>query len=223
MKLFFFLALLSLCACASESGNAGTGGNAGAGGNAGTGGFAGTGGDAGTGGNAGAGGGAGSDAGPTERVVFVTSASRTGNLGGIEGADALCASEAAAAGLDGEFKAWLSTRESAVADRIVQSSVPYVRTDGTRIADDWDDLIDPTGGYLQAFLNLDANGIARGGDVWTGTLPSGLAGDGDDCDGFTTGLGSSALCGSTQSINFPWTARTTPVCETPLRLFCFEQ
>lgn len=229
MKAFFVLALLSLCACASESGtggNSGTGGSAGTagtGGSAGAGGNPGTGGGAGAGGDAGMGGAGGMESGVSERVVFVTSTAQTADFGGIDGADALCASEATAAGLEGEFRAWLSTRESSVADRFVQSTVPYVLVDGTRIADDWADLIDPTDGYLQAFLNLDANGIVRRGDVWTGTLPSGLADDGDDCDGFTTGLSSSALCGSTQSINFPWTANTTPVCETRLRLFCFEQ
>ena len=155
-------------------------------------------------------------------MVFVTSTAQTADFGGIDGADALCASEATAAGLEGDFRAWLSTRESPVADRFVRSTVPYVLVDGTRIADDWDDLTD---GTLQAFLNLDAGGIDRGGDVWTGTLPSGLAVEDpdSDCDGFTSGLAGMALCGTTGSTNFTWTANATPPCDTPLRLFCFEQ
>ena len=234
MKLFFVLALLSWCACASESGtggNSGTGGGAGmagSGGSVGAGGNPGSGGGAGAGGDAGVGGAGGMDSGVSERVVFVTSTAQAADFGGIDGADALCASEATAAGLEGEFRAWLSTSESAVADRFVRSTVPYVLVDGTRIADDWADLtdpmdpMDPMDSYLQVRLNRDANGIERGGDVWTGTLPSGLAADRDDCDGFTA-LSGTALCGSTQSIFGPWTASQYPSCGTSLRLYCFEQ
>ena len=87
-------------------------------------------------------------------------------MGGIAGADAICASEADTAGLDGEFKAWLSTLSSAAADRLAQSSVPYVLVNRTRVADNWDDLTD---GSIQAPINRDASGQILGGDVWTGT------------------------------------------------------
>src|SRR5262249_42934796 len=40
--------------------------------------------------------------------VFVTSTTHDGNLGGLDGADAICASLAANAGLSGTYKAWLS-------------------------------------------------------------------------------------------------------------------
>jgi hypothetical protein len=122
--------------------------------------------------------------------------------------------------LTGEFKAWLSTLASPVAERFVQSAVPYVLVDGTRIADDWADLTD---GSLQAVINRDATGTIRGGDVWTGTLPSGASYADTDCDGFTSGGIGSALCGTTQSINASWTANQVPSCDTRLRLFCFEQ
>ena len=154
------------------------------------------------------------------RVVFVTNTGQSADFGGIEGADALCVSQAAAAGLSGEFRAWLSTADSSVADRLTQSAVPYVLVDGTRIADDWADLTD---GSLQAVIDLDATGMSHRADVWTGTLPSGLAYTEADCDGFTNGGMGSALCGTTQSINSSWTANQVPTCDTRLRLFCFEQ
>jgi hypothetical protein len=122
--------------------------------------------------------------------------------------------------LPGEFKAWLSTIDSAVADRMTRSSVPYVRTDGARIADDWDDLTD---GSLLSLINRDANAAEQAADVWTGTLPSGLSYTETDCDGFTNGTAGFALCGTTQSINANWTANQIPACDTPLRLFCIEQ
>ena len=154
-------------------------------------------------------------------MIFVTTGAHRADLGGTSGADALCASEASAAGLPGEFKAWLSTIDSAVADRMTRSSVPYVRTDGARIADDWDDLTDR---MIQSFINLDPSGVERAGDVWTGTLPNGLSNmEGGDCEGFTSGTGGVALCGSTRSINEGWTASRLPSCDTPLRLYCIEQ
>lgn len=224
VKHFAVLIFVALLAC-SSSDLTGSGGDAGAGGVGGSG--AGGAGGSGAGGN-GAGGhgaaaghaGTGGGAGALARVVFVTSTAQSADFGGIEGADALCASQAAAAGLTGDFRAWLSTSDSSVADRLTQSAVPYVLVDGTRIADDWADLTD---GSLQAVINLDATGASHRADVWTGTLPSGLAYTETDCDGFTNGGIGSALCGTTQSINSSWTANQVPTCDTRLRLFCFEQ
>ncbi len=222
VKLVGPLMLLLLLACSSSDSTGPPGGAGGSAGNAGVGGSPGAGGAAGIGGNAGTAGraGAGGDAGVSTRVVFVTSTSQSADFGGLAGADALCASQAAAAGLTGDFRAWLSTVDSPVADRFTQSEVPYVLVDGTRIADDWEDLTDDS---LQAFIDLDATGVTRGGDVWTGTLPSGLAYAQTDCDGFTNGSIGSALCGTTRSINSSWTANRIPTCNTPLRLFCFQQ
>jgi hypothetical protein len=164
---------------------------------------------------------AGIDAGPAERRIFVTRTAQAANLGGLAGADAACASEASAAGLDGEFKAWLSSVELAAADRLVQSEAPYVLVDGSLVADDWADLTD---GAIETRINLDANGVERAGDVWTGTLPTGLSYvEQGDCDGFTNGAEGVALCGSTQSINAAWTASQLPACSTRLRLYCIEQ
>lgn len=152
--------------------------------------------------------------------IFVTEMERSGDLGGISGADALCASEAAAAGLEGEFRAWLSTASSPVGDRLVQSTEPYVLVDGTRVADDWQDLTD---GSNQAAINLDAGGAVLGGDTWTGTLPNGEPYAGGDCDGFTSAAVGISQCGSTQFTDNRWTAAQTPSCAAVLRLFCIEQ
>ena len=65
------------------------------------------------------------DAGVSERRIFVTNTVRNASLGGIAGADALCATQAAGANLDGDFKAWLSTISSSASDRLTHSSVPY--------------------------------------------------------------------------------------------------
>jgi len=165
----------------------------------------------------------GMDSGVSERRIFVTDTIQNANFGGTTGADELCASQAAAAGLQGEFKAWLSTISSPVSDRLTHSSGPYVLVDGTPVANDWNDLVD---GSILAPIDLDASGQERGEivlDVWTGTLPNGLPYTNGDCEGFTNGSAGIGLCGTTASMNANWTANATPSCDVELRLYCIEQ
>ncbi|MFZ1865203.1 MAG: hypothetical protein WAU39_13345 [Polyangiales bacterium] len=172
----------------------------------------------GTGGAGGTGGSGGNEA--TQSRVFITNTAQTADFGGISGADELCANEASAAGLEGVFKAWLSTASSSVADRLTHSTGPYVLVGGTVIANDWDDLVD---GSISAPINVDASGQTRTGDVWTGTLATGASYLSNDCDGFTNGTTGVALCGTSSSANSTWTQNITPSCSTLLRLYCFEQ
>jgi len=162
----------------------------------------------------------GIDASVLERRIFVTSSVQNADFGGLDGADALCASEASAAGLEGTFKAWLSTMTSSVSDRLIHSIEPYVLVDGTLVASDWDDLVD---GSILVPINMDASAQLRGGDVWTGTLPNGLPYTQGDCAGFTNGTDGIGLCGSTASTAGAWTASSTPDCSLGLRLYCIEQ
>ncbi|MGB5266094.1 MAG: hypothetical protein WBN30_05880, partial [Polyangiales bacterium] len=163
---------------------------------------------------------AGTDAGTAERRIFRTDTNQSANLGGIAGADAICAAQALAAGLDGEFKAWLSTIASPVANRVTQASGPYVLVDGTRVADDWSDLVD---GSILAPINRDANGMFRSGEIWTGTLANGDSYPSSDCDSFTNGSTGTALCGASNSTTSTWTENITPACSTLLGLYCIEQ
>jgi hypothetical protein len=157
----------------------------------------------------------------TPKRIFVTTTGQSANLGGISGADALCAAQASDAGLQGDFKAWLSTTSSAAADRLVRSSGPYVRIDGEVIAQDWEDLVD---GFIDIPINVGPAGEALAGDVWTGTLVNGASYLSGDCDGFTSsGTSGLALCGSSGSNGSAWTQSRTPNCATVLRLYCVEQ
>ena len=80
------------------------------------------------------------------RVIFVSSALYTGNLGGLAGADAICNMRAQAAGLPGTYMAWLSTNQAngTPATRFTQSAQPYRKVDGVLVANNWADLIDGT-------------------------------------------------------------------------------
>ncbi|MDH3623935.1 MAG: hypothetical protein OES69_10615 [Myxococcales bacterium] len=162
----------------------------------------------------------GMDSGVAERRMFITNTVQNADFGGIAGADELCAAQAADANLEGDFKAWLSTRSSSVSDRLTRSNGPYVLVDGTTVANDWDDLVN---GSILASINLDANGERRTGDVWTGTLATGDSYPNDDCAAFTSGSGGTALCGASASTDAKWTQNITPACSTRLRLYCIEQ
>ena len=97
---------------------------------------------------------------------------------------------------------------------------PYVLVDGTIVANDWDDLVD---GSILAPINLDASGMVRAGEVWTGTLATGASYPSDDCAAFTSGTTGVALCGATNSTTATWTENITPACSTLLGLYCIEQ
>lgn len=160
---------------------------------------------------------AGADPGPS-KIIFVTSTRHDGDLGGPDGADAICAERASAAGLPGTFRAWLSSNTINAADRLEQSSGPYVRTDGVQVASDWADLIDAN---IAAPINRDESGNLQSGDVWTGTYSSGVMAP-DTCSGFmtTSGFG---MCGNSNATNLQWSDNLIPGCTTMLRLYCLEQ
>jgi Stigma-specific protein, Stig1 len=78
------------------------------------------------------------------RLVFVSSALHDGNFGGLAGADAYCQGLAQAAGLPGSYMAWLSDPTGSPSTRFTPSAYPYMLVDGTKIADDFADLLDGT-------------------------------------------------------------------------------
>lgn len=153
-------------------------------------------------------------------VIFVTETRQNAAFGGLDGADGLCAQQAADAGLDGEFKAWLSTMSDPVSDRLTRSPEPYVRVDGRLIAENWEDLLD---GAIEAPIDLDASGARQTGDVWTGTLATGEFSPVGDCAGFTNAADGRAQCGDSESTTGAWTENITPACSISLRLYCVQQ
>lgn len=152
------------------------------------------------------------------KVLFATSTKHNGDLGGLEGADALCAERAAAAGLEGSFMAWLSAPDVPARQRLAHAEMSYARTDAVRVADDWDDLVD---GELAAPIDRDESGAEVSGDAWTGTIASGepalLT-----CGGFDS-VDESGVCGSTRETGAAWTDNIQPPCTSALRLYCVEQ
>lgn len=109
-----------------------------------------------------------------ERVMFVTTATFQGNLGGLAGADAKCqavADNSTLARVKGhQFRAWLSTSAQSAKDRLVHGTQKYVRANGVQtIANDWNDLVQ--NGPKVAIANEQDVVLTKG--AWTGTSNAG--------------------------------------------------
>ncbi len=106
-------------------------------------------------------------------VAFVTSTTSNGDLGGQAGADAECASLAAAASLpSATYKAWLST-STLNAGAKLGTARGFVRPDGQPFADQVSDI---AAGNILNPLILDESGNNLAHQiVWTGTTDAGIA------------------------------------------------
>jgi len=165
---------------------------------------------------------------PQVKHVFVSSATYTGNLGGIAGADAECQSLAMTAGLGaGVFKAWLAdSTGTAPITRMTHSMLPYRLVDDTTVALDWTHLIS---GMLAHALNVDELGhtITTDRYVWTTVLATGQGDPTTDpfsyCNDWK-GSDGIADVGSFDKTTAEWThAGVFYGCDGQARLYCVEQ
>lgn len=153
---------------------------------------------------------------PTDppNVAFVTSTTTTGDMGGLAGADQLCAERALAAGLPGTFIAWLSSSAEDAIDRLAGAG-GWLRTDGKPFAND------PRGPIYYP-LRLDE----FGNDLWTGsaltgTNASGTVSPGQTCQDWTAPAGSAAT-GAFHTTTVSWTTYYGgDTCVYPTHIYCF--
>lgn len=173
------------------------------------------------------------------KLVFLSSALYTGGeLTGAEGATKKCQILASAATLDNatNFKAWISdAQHSPAKDFSHTPGKAYVRPDGVRIADDWDDLLlsGPDDGAIVTETGL----ALLGSYVWTGTAPNGeLAPDTLTCKSWSSSkmgdkghLGLSGVDKMQQqawmqwSESHHWTSYAAFNCLTQAHIYCVEQ
>jgi hypothetical protein len=91
-----------------------------------------------------------------EKIVFVTSKTYDGNLGGLAGADAKCQELADEAELPGQYKAWLSDNMFSPINRFTMGFTNYRLVDGTIVASNFQQLLTQN---LQNPINRMENGI----------------------------------------------------------------
>jgi hypothetical protein len=145
-------------------------------------------------------------------------------MGGLAGADATCTTLAGAAGLPGSYKAWLSDDTGSPATRFTRSTVPYVRVDGSVVANNWAGLT--SGALLHAINRTETGGFFHTG-VWTSTKPDGTLTDGRfDCDNWSNGTrGADGGIGVSIDTGGEWTGLPGRiVCSAHTEaIYCFQQ
>ena len=154
--------------------------------------------------------------------VFVTSQSSPAAFNNLDSADRFCQDAANNANLEGEWKAFLGDSDTPVQDRLIHYNSPYLRADGVKIADDWDDLTD--GSPLGEPINTDENGNPAGSvRVFTGMLSDLNAGD--NCADWTKsgdeGYRYRSIVGISDSKE-RWMEAGSDLCSYERRLYCFR-
>ncbi|MBL8951542.1 MAG: hypothetical protein JNK82_12245, partial [Myxococcaceae bacterium] len=152
-------------------------------------------------------------------IAFVTSATTTGAMGGLVGADGICQSAAAAASLPGTYRAWLSTTTGKASMRLGAGG--WVRTDGLPFTNSVAEL---TSGTIYYPLRLDE----FGNDVFTTTVFTSTTTigtrqlDADTCGDWTSNAGQTpAGLGTTGTATSAWTTGAYGSCGSSRRLYCF--
>ena len=164
------------------------------------------------------------------RRVFVSSTTvlggDIGNSGGAVTVDGRCQTLATAAGLDGTFKAWISDDSTSPSIRFVKSKAPYVRMDGTKIANDWAGL---TSGTLFVAINRDEKNAVAGGliQTWSDTAIDGTEipsnANGTNCQGWKPPTGNFGSFGDCTAVDAKWTNASYGSCNATWRFYCVEQ
>lgn len=160
--------------------------------------------------------------------VFVTSTSSDAALGGLAGADGICATRASAASLSGTFLAWLSTAAGSPSTRFTQHTGPYVQVDRSIVADSYADLTDTS---IDRGITITETGVVLGVQsayVWSSTLSNGTAQSviaGSTCTGYTSASSmQTASVGSVGLTDSNWSGTGGAIgCNNTARLLCFEQ
>jgi uncharacterized repeat protein (TIGR01451 family) len=152
--------------------------------------------------------------------AFVTSVSRTGDLGGPGGGDTLCAACATDAGLPGQYKAWLATSTESAYQRLNLSAASgWVRPDGRVFIADTGAFASSQAARVAYPPRLDEHGLDVGvAAVMTGAGDNGLAQNA--CADWSTDLGL-AVYGQAR-FGIGWSGAAQSGCGAPRRLYCMR-
>jgi cysteine-rich repeat protein len=166
------------------------------------------------------------------RLIFVSSVSYDGKMGGLAGADLACQTLASAAMLPGKYLAWLGDQAAWPANRMTKADVPYIRTDFTMVAKHWTDLtdgtliapIDKTEAAVHAVMGP---GPCNGGP----TVHTNLGADGKlfdaeyNCDDWKSAVGTvrAGQLGPPGLMNGLWTSACSIGCSVKAPIYCIQQ
>jgi hypothetical protein len=167
-------------------------------------------------------------------TVFVTLDDFTGaEVGGLAGGDAKCQAAADGVGLNGVYKAWLSTSAATPITRFTLSGEPFRLVSnasdsggpGPLVAANFAALTScfAAGNCLTHGIDRTVDGELQPGSdgAWTGTRANGTA-DSDTCSNWTSATGTGRL-GTFGNTDARWTEEFQVPCSQAVPLYCFEQ
>ncbi len=159
-------------------------------------------------------------------LVFVTSRTFNGNLGGLRGADMKCQTEAAAAGLSGNWKAILSSSSESAKDRLRIAGEIY-NLANQRVTASATALWSTDTGLDNAIaFSANAMEVDHGTtEVWTGSNSDGSSSITIDCHAWSTSIdqGSVGMMGSIWGVARSWLSEGIAAsCNVELRLYCIN-
>jgi hypothetical protein len=141
---------------------------------------------------------------------------------GVQGADAICAQEAAAEGLPGTFKALLSTTTQPAASRFELAGPTWARMDGVAIVQQATDIASER---LSAPISLGADGrsYADWDLAWTGSA-SGREPISATCEDWTSDAAEDqGRTGRVFSAARDWFTSYAEPCSASHRVYCLEE
>jgi hypothetical protein len=171
--------------------------------------------------------------GPGCHVMFVTSTTFTGNLGGQAGADLKCqaaatnSTSAAIRMSSSRMVAWISTgntNDPGMTARLPAGAATFARVDGKLIAGSVSELLS---GTIRINIVEDESGSAiqtgnLNGASWTGTQTNGKT-SGNTCADWTAmNAGNSGDIGQASEVNANWTDAGPVQCNQTKHLYCLE-
>ena len=156
------------------------------------------------------------------RVIFVTSDTSNGNLGGLAGADAFVDTAANNPGslLAGEsVTAILSVTGTTAQSRFVDSGEPIYNTRGELVANSLTDMFADAGTSLENAIFYDEGGNDNSGIVWTGTDADGTLAP-THCSDYTTNSDQQdGRIGQSAEVDAQWVEWGTLNCVNPARVY----
>jgi hypothetical protein len=170
------------------------------------------------------------------KIIFTAlNEAHDGKLGGVSGADALCAQQAAKAGYTGTFKAFLSTSTQNAKDLIGgtdATNVAVVNTGGEQLYQNWNEIFTKTGWtygiYIYTFdgTKVDENTVTPNwtdADAWSGTLATGTVSTGETCQDWTSNTSTDfGSVGELDMAYWPNDSTNTSSCDTVQAVVCVQ-
>lgn len=158
--------------------------------------------------------------------IFVSSSTHNGNLGGISGADSICASLASSAGLELTYKAFIGDSTNKLLNRFSLSGSVYnfAGVDRFKVVELGGNLFDADNTSLLQMIEYDENGDSVSGLVWTGSDSEGQNTLIEDCSNWSSdnGVDEGNVGDNTRTSGFFLEDAPAQTCDLSYRIYCIS-